>query len=306
MKRRTFLNVMAGIGVSNVLPMTLVSPAYGATPERFLITISASGGWDPTAFVDPKGNAPRADGRGPINTYAASAIKTAGNLQYAPYPTTVVPPALDAPGHLDNFFAKHYQRLLVINGVDTQTNSHESGNRFVWSGKLEEGFPSLGALVAAPFADQPMAFISTGGYDYTASLVSAVRTSSAGTFAFLAYPNSQYADVVANRKLTYFSDSAYGAIQAARDARLIRLQNAESLPTRTAQLQQLKLARSSDEQLEKLLGTLPTTLSAGFRGNAEVAVAAFASGVAASANLVLGGFDTHATHDVSQTNALTQ
>lgn len=306
MKRRTFLNVLAGIGVGNALPMTLISPAFGATPERFLITISASGGWDPTAFVDPKGNALRADGRGPINNYAASAIKSAGNIQYAPYPTSVVPPAIASPGHLDNFFAKHHQRLLIINGIDTQTNSHESGSRFVWSGRLEQGFPSVGALVAAPFASQPMAFISTGGYDYTASLVSGVRTSSAGTFAALAYPNSQFADSATNRKLGYFSESAYSAVQASRDARLARLQSAESLPIRSAQMQQLELARGSDGDLERLLAKLPVTVSAGIKGHAEVAVAAFASGLAASANLFQGGFDTHATHDVSQANALTQ
>src|SRR5688572_25968783 len=122
MKRRTFLNVLAGIGAGGVVPMTLSSPAFGATPERFLITISAAGGWDPTVFVDPKGNALRADGRGPVNNYDGGAIKSAGNLQYAAYPGSVEPPASDSPGHLDNFFAKHYQRLLVINGVDTETN----------------------------------------------------------------------------------------------------------------------------------------------------------------------------------------
>ncbi|MES2624063.1 MAG: DUF1501 domain-containing protein [Pseudomonadota bacterium] len=304
MKRRTFLNALAGVCVSNVLPMSL-TPAFGATPDRFLITITAAGGWDPTAFVDPKGSALRADGRGPINNYSASDIRSAGNLIYAAYPSSVLPVASDSPGHMDNFFAKHYQRLLVINGVDAQTTSHVSGSRFMWSGRIEEGFPSVGALVAAPYAGQPMAYISTGGYDYTASLVSPVKTATPATFAALAYPNSQYADSVKNRKLSYFNDSAYSAVQAARDARLARLQSSESLPKRLEQMQQLELARSSDEQLQSLLANLPATVSASVKGQAEVAVAAFASGLAASANMYVDGFDTHAGNDTRQAQSLT-
>jgi hypothetical protein len=111
MERRHFLRLLTGIGVAGVLPMTLVRPALGATPSRFVITVSASGGWDPTALVDPKGNALRADGLGPVNNYPVSLIKTAGKLRYAGYPDGVTPPATDSPGHLDTFFAKHYSAI---------------------------------------------------------------------------------------------------------------------------------------------------------------------------------------------------
>ena len=149
MKRRTLLKALTGIGMAGVLPMSLTRPALGATADKFLITISATGGWDPTALIDPKGNTPRADGLGPINTYSASAIKSAGNLAYAPYPSMIEEPAIESAGHFDTFFNKHADRLLVINGIDTQTNGHDSGRRFVWSGKLEEGYPTIAALAAA-------------------------------------------------------------------------------------------------------------------------------------------------------------
>jgi len=62
MDRRHFLRLLTGVGMVGVLPMTLVRPALGAVPSRFLVTVSASGGWDPTALVDPKGNSLRGDG----------------------------------------------------------------------------------------------------------------------------------------------------------------------------------------------------------------------------------------------------
>lgn len=306
MHRRNFLRTVLGFGVAGALPMTLIRSASGATPERFLITINASGGWDPTSLIDPKGDALRTDGLGSVNNYAASAIKSVGKLRYAPYPDQIAPPALDDAGHFDNFFAKHGSRLRVINGIDTQTNGHDSGRRFVWSGKLEEGYPSIAALAAVPYAEQPMAFISNGGYDYTAALVAPVRTADAGTFSQLAYPNSQFPQNSTLSGLGYFSSVAYDAVQQAREARLTRLRLSETLPKRMQQMQQLQTVRNADVSLEALLEYLPESVSTGLAGQAEIAVAAFASGLAVSANLDAGGFDTHGNHDLDHTDSLTQ
>ncbi|MEY4642337.1 MAG: hypothetical protein RLZZ227_2331 [Pseudomonadota bacterium] len=306
MKRRAFLRTLTLLGAGHALPMTLIPAAFGATPARFFVSVNADGGWDPTDLIDPKGNTPRSDGRGPVNHYAASAIKSAGNLRYAVYPDGATAPDATNAGHLDTFFQKHYRRLRVINGIDTQTNGHETGRRFVWSGRLEQGFPSVAALAAAPYAEQPMAYISNGGYDFTASLVASVRTSSSATFTSLAYPNSQYADIAARRNEGYLSANADNMVQAARAARLERQQQDETLPLRLQQMQQLEEARSGDVALDGLLTRLPATLSSGLKGQAEVAAAAFASGLAVSANLNLGGFDTHGNHDQSQLSALTR
>ncbi len=306
MERRRFLKVLTGFGIAGALPMTLTTPAWSAEAQRFLITVNAAGGWDPTSLIDPKGNALRADGLGPVNNYSAGAIKSAGNLRYAAYPSGVQPPDAASPGNLDTFFAKHYKRLLVVNGIDTQTNGHETGTRFVWSGRLEEGYPTVAALAAAPYSNQPMAFISNGGYDFTGALVAPVRTASASTFTSLAFPNSQYPDNPALRSASYFSDKSYEAVEAARHLRLSRLQGQETLPKRATQMAQLATVRSSDVELEGLLGLLPAQVSDGLKGQAEVAVAAFASGLAVSANLNIGGFDTHGTHDEDQTDALMQ
>ena len=306
MKRRSFLKTVTGIGMAGVLPMSLIKPAFGATPDRFLITISATGGWDPTSLMDPKGDAPRSDGLGPVNNFSASEIKSAGKLIYAPYSNIIEPPATESTGHMDNFFAKHSENLLVINGIDTQTNGHDSGRRFVWSGKLEEGYPTVAALAASPFADYPMAFISNGGYDFTASLVAPVRTAGAATFSQLAFPNSQFPETENLMQLSYFSDTSYSAIQQAREERLARLRIQESLPKRQAQMDQLQTVRNTDVELENLLDFLPEDVSNGLKGQAEIAIAAFASGLAVSANLNAGGFDTHGDHDVDQTSSITE
>lgn len=306
MNRRQFLKKVSALSLAGALPASLIKPAFGDTPERFLITVSATGGWDPTSLMDPKGNAPRADGLGPVNNFSASAIKTAGNLVYAPYAELVAPPEPDAAGDFDNFFNKHSSRLLVINGIDTQTNGHDSGRRFVWSGQLQEGYPSVAALAAAPYAEQPMAFISNGGYDYTASLVAPVRTAEVSTFSQLAYPNSQFPNDPELQGLSFFSNSAYSHVQAARQARLERLRSNATLPKRQQQMDQLATARNTDAGLETLLGYLPEEVSDGLFGQAEVALAAFASGLAVSASLNLSGFDTHGDHDQDHSDALVE
>ncbi len=305
MKRRSFLRAATGLGMAGVLPMSLIKAAYGATPSRFLITVNASGGWDPTSLIDPKGDALRSDGLGPVNHFSASEIKTAGKILYAPYANGITPPPTSSAGHLNTFFTKHSSRIRVINGIDTQTNGHDSGRRFVWSGKLEEGYPSIAALAAAPFAEQPMAFISNGSYDYTASLVAPVRTAGASTFSQMAFPNSQFPQDANLKNQGFFSSASYSAIQQARDERLTRLRIQETLPKRSLQMTQLETLRNSDVSLDTLLQYLPATVSDGLKGQAELAVAAFASGLAVSANLNAGGFDTHGDHDIDQTTSLT-
>ena len=64
--------------------------------------------------------------------------------------------------------------MVVVNGVDAQTNSHETGRLFNWTGSNAEGRPSLSALhAAANSPDQPLAYSVYGGNTTrTAGLVS--------------------------------------------------------------------------------------------------------------------------------------
>ena len=180
------------------------------------------------------------------------------------------------------------------------------GSRFVWSGKIEEGYPSFGALAAAATApSEPLAYISNGGYDNTASLVAPARIGDGEVFQQLAYPNASRPGEEENR-YEYFNPTIYTDIENARNARLNRLLASSSLPLQQQQINQLIMARTGENNLNRLVSLLPERVSSGLEGQAEVAVAAFASGVAVSANMHIGGFDTHGNHDQNQSRRLTE
>ncbi|MCG8414387.1 MAG: DUF1501 domain-containing protein, partial [Pseudomonadales bacterium] len=307
MQRRKFLKYLTSSGLGLSVPL-LSSQGLAAQPQRFWVSINAGGGWDPTYFIDPKGDRPRSDGRGPVNSYSVNAITTAGNIRFPnSYPTDIDPPDANSPGHFANFFPRHAERLLVINGIDTQTNNHDAGSRYVWSGKIEEGYPSFGALAAAATApSEPLAFISNGGYDNTASLVAPARIGEGEIFQQLAYPNASRPWEEEGDQNPYFPENIYEEIERARNARIERLLNTSSLPLKRQQLNELVMARTGDNNLNRLVSRLPDRVSSGLEGQAEVAVAAFASGIAVSANMHMGGFDTHGNHDQNHANRLDQ
>ncbi|MDA1369498.1 MAG: DUF1501 domain-containing protein [Proteobacteria bacterium] len=305
MYRRQFLKYLGSSGLSLAAPFAL---AQTAAPSRFWVLVNAGGGWDPTYFIDPKGDRPRLDGRGPVNNYSVNAITSAGNIRFpASYPPTIDPPDANSPGHFANFFPRHANRLLVINGIDTQTNNHDAGSRFVWSGKIEQGYPSFGALAAAAAApSEPLAYISNGGYDITASLVAPARIGEGEVFQKLAFPNASRPWEDEEHRSPYFHDAIYSEIELARVARINRLRASARLPLQRQQISELHMARSSDKNLSRLVQLLPERVSSGLEGQAEVAVAAFASGIAVSANMHIGGFDTHGNHDQNHSSRLTQ
>lgn len=299
MNRRNFLKALAATGVGLSLPIVSTPLSAAADPNRFWVMVNASGGWDPTSLCDPKGNALRSDGRGPVNNFASADIRSAGNINYAPYADTITAPAEDM---LAKFFNRHSGRMQVINGIDTGTNSHSVGSRFVWSGKSDMGNPSLAAMIAASAApDKAMAYISNGGYDFTDSLVSASRVSGSGSFNKLAFPNKPNPD---DDRYRYFEDGVYDLIERARRDSLARQQASEVLLKRRQKLNELISARSGNGSLDQIVQKLPSPISSGLKGQAEMAAAAFASGLSVSANLSTGSFDTHSNHDNRQTSSL--
>ena len=158
MKRRQLLHWMGkGLALSALPTANL----YATEPNytgRLLLTVQADGGWDVTSVCDPKMNVP---GEDEINVWARSAeIQTAGNIQYAPFASS------------EAFFQKYYRDILVINGIDSQTNAHAVGILHSWSGRNAAGYPSLPALMTAIDAPtMPMSYVSFGGFGATANLI---------------------------------------------------------------------------------------------------------------------------------------
>jgi len=131
MKRRDFLIKSMLLGITGMaMPVPRI---YGASEEgysgRLLITLQAEGGWDVSSFCDPKENQ---RGEKPITNWSKSAkTQEVGNILYAPFAKN------------DWFFKKYHQDMLVINGVDAQTNSHTTGVIHNWSGRTLRDSPRL-------------------------------------------------------------------------------------------------------------------------------------------------------------------
>ncbi|GGY34353.1 hypothetical protein GCM10011297_04240 [Bacterioplanes sanyensis] len=320
MQRRHFLHLLAATGLVGHLPLSSRS-AQAADLDRFLVVVNAAGGWDPTSLCDPKGlnrayqdNSDRHEGS--TNSVDLDASKRYGDIQWSAIPEDAsnnVEVRQRINSQFDRFFTQHGDRMRVINGIDTGTNNHDTGNRAVWSGQLDEGYPSLAALFAAANGPGlPMSYISNGGYDFTDSLVARARASSAGFVNQIADPNHYHDD----KGFLYRSDNRsvdhYAMVAQAQQQRLQRQQQAANLPLTRRQLSQLFTVRNTDTNLEQLTVHLDAIRASvdrnqhwhenranSLKSQAEVVVAAFRSQLAASANLNTGGFDTHGNHDAN-------
>ena len=141
--RRDFLKLcgLAGLGVAAPLGRSL--GASPTSPEAYegpyFAVFNASGGWDTTYLMDPKGT-PETN-----RLYAHGDILTEHGLHFAPN-------AAHADGGLSNedFFKRYASELLVLNGLDYSVNNHAPCSRYMATGKLDSlAYPTFAALVAA-------------------------------------------------------------------------------------------------------------------------------------------------------------
>lgn len=257
------------------------------------IFVSASGGWDPVHLCDPKGSS-NLESPDRLSNYAPGDILTAGNIHYAPF------------GNNKDFFDKHYNKLTVINGIDTKTNGHASGQRTIFSGQLNEGYPCLAALIAGHFDPaRAMSFLSFGGYDLTGGVVSRTRSGNVNALSRIAYPDRQDPN---NADSSFMPKGTQDLIAAARAARDQDLKGTLSLPSAQASFNTLFTARQGANQLRLLQDFLPELDSSGnaLYRQAQLTIAAYKAGLCVSANLAVGGFDTHNDHDNRHANAMTR
>ena len=291
MERRDFLKLAGLTGLAAVGHSGLLFAQDSLDPGGPLyLIVHASGGWDPTSLCDPKGtDDPMAPDR--MNTYLKDDIGSPSEsspIRWAPF------------GANGEFFERHYKKLLVINGLDTATNSHDAGPRHIHSGQLTEGHPAFAALVAATYArDKPMGFITNGGYDLTQGIVARTRVGNIEAIERIARPN-------ALGEGSFHTEATYGRIEAARAARLERLKAAQTLPKLDRSVDALVRARTSDSELKALTEFLPDLngFATPIGRQAALAMAAWRAGLCVSANLTTGGFDTHGNHDATHATAL--
>ena len=314
LSRRSFLGWTLGIGAGAVAARLFDAPrARAATTYSgpLLFGIHASGGWDPLFFTDPKESAE-------LNR-VTQAVGQVGNIRFADAPIDPVAFGYDAQYSaayserlLSNrtFFERHGARTTVLNGVDTRTNNHDTGTRYVWSGKSEIGHPAIGALVAAMggsisggHADgPPLAFLSTGGYDYPGGLVPLSRASSSGSMKKLMFPNA--IDATKPADASYHAGFAADAIARAQAARMNAQAGQATLPTVQRALAELAGARASMGELSALdippLVDLPGNNLEDVQSlmqTTQIALASMKAGLTLAASMSYSGFDTHGNHD---------
>ncbi|MDE0205127.1 MAG: DUF1501 domain-containing protein, partial [Candidatus Tectomicrobia bacterium] len=297
MQRRTVLGLLAAAVAAPGFRLPLVNAAdYRG---KLFVFVQADGGWDPTSFCDPKSNTP---GEPVINHWAQhDDIRQAGNIAYAPF------------AHNAAFFEKYHSRMLVINGVDAQTNSHTVGIVHNWSGRNAEGYPTLSALLAAHYAPAlPVPYLSFGGFSVTAGVTRFTRIDDPQLLRAIAHPTRRLYDP--SRRI--INDEDWALLESARAATAQRLAAASHLlPDERRHLEFHEssfaaegLAAYADtippedqlEQPEDTPGNFSRSLGSTLRRQAQLTVLAFKSGVAVSADLWLGGFDTHTNNDPEQ------
>jgi uncharacterized protein (DUF1501 family) len=308
MERRDFVKLCSLTGLTVVAGVALDGDTAEAAPYEgnFFINIAAMGGWDATSIVDPKGDALN-DG---MNKYPTAAIpKESNGVSWAPMslsPDVINNQnALDGATAFETFMAANFNRLLVINGIDNQTNSHDVGQRASVTGNGAENSAAFGAVASAALnPSAPMGFISYGGYSGTGGLAPVTRLGSTELIKRLAYPYRRYRSD--NEEEQYFSDAQVEMIAKSREARFTGKFAEQRLPRVRTALNTLYLSRLGQNELKKLVAYLPTgELKPGLAGAVELAGAAYKAGLAVACNLdSRAGWDHHGGVDVNVSNSL--
>ena len=292
MRRRTLLKGLLAAAVAAPgfrLPLVNAADYQG----KVFVFVQADGGWDPTSFCDPKTNT---RGEPVINHWAErDDVRQAGNVLYAPFANNAA------------FFDKYYDRMLVVNGVDAQTNSHTTGIVHNWSGRNSEGYPTLSALLAAHYAPAlTLSYLSFGGYSRTSGLTRFTRIDHPGLLRDIADPARTQRDSKRNvNEADWNALESYRAATAERRAAAPNLLPGEErhlafyrsafTPVGFDGLRAYADALPPEDELEQV--EEGEDFGSSLRQQAQLTVLAFKTGVAVSADMHLGGFDTHANHD---------
>ncbi len=253
-----------------------------------VITVQASGAWDPTFLIDPVADDAR------FTPFTAAQIKTVGQIRYAPFDTTTAVVPYNVGETPQDFFVKHGQRMLVFNGVDNATVSHDVGPRVAFTGSTRDGLPTLSGLVAGlQGQNMPLAMFVAGGFASTGGLVPITRGGSLGLLRNLASPNRDgiHAEAV---------DVALREATRARDSRLIAATSSPRASKAFSKLLEFRSGAIEDrfrEIADVLQAASETRAPGGFADAASGMLALMRSGATAAGHLSTAGFDTHDNHD---------
>ncbi len=291
--RRDFLKLCGLAGLKLALPVCTRAARAAEKPDAaypgpYYVVFNASGGWDTTYLMDPKG----VDG---INRlYKAGDILTQGAHKYAPTKK-------HAKGGMSNeeFYTEFGKELLSFNGLDYSVNNHSPGARYMATGKLDSlAYPTFAALVAACRGPNcPIAFLTFGNYSATGNLVAMSRVPYLPSLRRIASPDYIEGNERAPYHDSFAADRIEEALRAEYDARRAQ----PRLPRNARGENMLFAAQSNSQALARVTPYIPRNVpKERMAQQAEIALASFKAGVCVSANLTIGQFDSHANNDTDQ------
>lgn len=295
MNRRSLLRSCGLTGLGLALPSVPIN-VWASTPAfkgYFYVNLQASGGWDVTSFCDPKLNQPNEK---IINNWALDVgIEKAGNISYAPI------------GNNARFFKQHYDKMLIINGINSKTNAHAAGSMYNHSGSQKNGFPFLSALHAFN-QNQGLGLampLMVYGDAPTANLITPTKISRS-TFDIIE-PNVRTPGQTAR----WLPEDDLALVKSMQEERAQQLNGSK--------LQLAKQQRQTNDYYQAVFANvdgfkdfsgLYLGLSEGeyikdhYTDAIKFALTAFATGLGVSTDLSTSGFDTHDDHDVRSIKAM--
>jgi hypothetical protein len=310
MNRRSVLALSAAGAATMFLPDPRrgrgAARAQAADTSPLVITIEAANAWDPTFLTDPKVNAG-------FTPWSAGDIRTVPNTQirYAPNLVAGVKSPYVVGATPTDFFQKHGQSLVVINGVNNDTVSHDIGPRVAFSGSNREGNPTLSGLVAAARgATLPLSLMTTGGFVNTEGLVPVTRASNVNVLLGLARSNIPNSGTTGSTR-RFHDDGVFTLLRERVRLRDQRRLSAASVPREAAGIAKIAPARSVEvfDQFDELAAALDAASSVTSANpiipKAAACMAAMAAGACAAAHFETSeSFDTHDNHDVDHPVAM--
>jgi hypothetical protein len=291
--RRDFLKMCGLAGLGLALPWRLPSSVAAEKKDEpyagpYYVVFNASGGWDTTYLMDPKGV-------NEINRlYKEGDILTEGAHKLAPIKK-------HAQGGMCNedFFTEFGKEILTFNGLDYSVNNHSPGARYMATGKLDSlAYPTFAALVAAcKGAECPLAYLTFGNYSATGNLVAMSRVPYLPSLQKIANADAVEGNVRSPYHDAFALDRIERTLREGHEAAVSH----QRLPRTERSENMLYAAQVNSKALQRVTQYIPkTSPKERLSQQAEIALASFKAGVCVSANLDIGQFDSHANNDRDQ------
>jgi len=293
--RRDFLKLCGQAGLGLAVPVSWPTLLQGESKEPdpyegpYYVVFNASGGWDTTYLMDPKGV------NGINRLYKEDDILTHGKHKFSPTAKQI-----EKGMSNEDFYKAYGDQLLVFNGLDYSINNHSPCQRYMATGKLDSlTYPTFAALAAACRGPKaPLAFLTFGNYSSTGNLVPMARIPYLPSLKLIANADS----IQGNARIPYHDDFAQDLIEQALSKR------AESSPMAHPQLPRaqraqsmLYAAQSNSKALKRVTPYISKDIpKQRLSQQAEIALSCFKGGVCVSANISIGQFDSHANNDPDQ------